>query len=124
MGVFVWHAKQTVAAMDSGLLGSNFDSKAQLTNLGNGVQALSVNPKTRIVQALPIIYHIMQNAKAENFRDIIIGKGQFVGNAGLPVHNSVSPSLLKDADLQTLVPRLGCVFLDYNNHLHIQVKWV
>jgi hypothetical protein len=68
-----WHAKQIVAAMDSGLFGTNFDSKAQLTSLANGGQVLSVNPKTKIVQILPIIYHIMQNAKAENFRDIIIG---------------------------------------------------
>jgi len=185
-GFNTWHANQIVDAMNSGLFGTNFDSKAQLTNLANGVQVKYVNPKTRIVMALPIIYHIMQNAKAESFRDIIIGsfirdpsgssctghcegrcidinykggtfetsgsvrmvanilrylltlpaqykkstgfgmplQGQFFGATGLTKFKSVSPSLLKDAELRTLVPKLGYVFPDNNNHLHIQVKWL
>ena len=180
-----WHARQIVDAMNNGLFGTNFDSKTQLTNIANGVQVKYVNPKTRIVQALPIIYHIMQNAKAENYRDIIIGsfirdpsgssctghcegrcidinykggdfetngsvrmvanilrylltlpsqykksmgfgmplQGQFFGKAGYEKFHSVSPSLLKDSELRTLVPQLGYVFPDNNNHLHIQVKW-
>ena len=179
-----WHATQIVDAMNSGLLGTNFDSKTQLSNLANGVQVKYVNPKTKIVAALPVIYHIMQNAKSENYNDIIIGsfirdpsgssctghcegrcidinykggnfetsgsvrmvlnilryllslssqykkslgfgmplQGQFFGRTGLAKFSSVSPSLLKDADLRTLVPQLGYVFPDNDNHLHIQVK--
>jgi hypothetical protein len=172
-----WHARQIVDAMDSGLFGTNFDSKTQLTNLANGVQVKNVNPKTRIVQVLPIIYHIMQNAKAENFRDIIIGSfirdqsgksctghcegrcidinykgGSFETSGsvtmvknilrylltvpapykkstgfGMPMQGQFFGSdgqTLKDADLRTLVPQLGYVFLDNPNHLHIQVRWV
>src|SRR5688572_5805655 len=183
-GFNTWHASQIVDAMNSGLLGTNFDSKTQLSNLANGLQVKYVNPKTKIVAALPVIYHIMQNAKNENYRDIIIGsfirdpsgssctghcegrcidinykggnfetngsirmvanilryllslssqykksmgfgmplQGQFFGRTGLAKFSSVSPSLLKDADLRTLVPQLGYVFPDNDNHLHIQVK--
>lgn len=181
-----WHASKIVDAMSSGLLGTNFDSKTQLANLANGQQVKNVNPKTSIVASLPIIYHIMQNAKAENFTDIIIGsyirdssngsctghcagrcidinyrggnfetsgsvkmvanilryllslpsqykknlgfgmplQGQFFGRTGLKKFSSVSPSLLKDPDLRILVPQLGIVFPDNDNHLHIQVNWV
>jgi len=181
-----WHATQIVDAMNNGLFGTNFDSKTQLLNIANGVKVKYVDPNTRIVMALPVIYHIMQNAKAENFRDIIIGsfirdpsgssctghcegrcidinykggnfetsgsvrmvlnilrylltlpsqykksmgfgmplQGQFFGKTGLAKFSSVSPSLLKDAELRTLVPQLGYVFPDNDNHLHIQVKWL
>lgn len=181
-----WHASKIVDAMSSGLLGTNFDSKTQLTNLANGQQVKNVNPKTSIIASLPIIYHIMQNAKVENFSDIIIGsyirdasngsctghcagrcidinyrggnfetsgsvkmvanilryllslpsqykknlgfgmplQGQFFGRTGLKKFSSVSPSLLKDPDLRVLVPQLGIVFPDNDNHLHIQVNWV
>jgi hypothetical protein len=180
-----WHATKIVDAMTSGLLGTNFDSKNQLISIANGQQVKSVNPKSKIVAALPVIYHIMQNAKAENFSDIIIGsfirdpsngsctghcagrcidinykggnfettgsvkmvanilryllslpsqykkslgfglplQGEFFGKTNLKKFSSVSPSLLKDADLRVLVPQLGIVFPDNDNHLHIQVNW-
>ena len=48
-GFNTWHAAQIVDAMNSGLLGTNFDSKTQLSNLANGVQVKYVNPKTKIL---------------------------------------------------------------------------
>lgn len=181
-----WHASKIVDAMNDGILSTAFDSKTQLTNLANGRQVKNVNPKTRIVASLPILYHIMENAKSENFRDIIIGsfirdasngsctghcagrcidinykggnfettgsvkmvanilryllslpsqykksmgfgmplQGQFFGPTRLKKFSSVNPSLLKDSDLRVLVPQLGIVFPDNDNHLHIQVNWV
>jgi hypothetical protein len=181
-----WHASKIVEAMSSGLLGTAFDSKGQLISIANGQQVKNVNPKTKIVASLPIIHHIMENARIENFSDIIIGsfirdasngsctghcagrcidinyksgnfetsgavkmvtnilryllslpsqykkslgfglplQGQFFGKTNLKKFSSVSPSLLKDPDLRTLIPQLGIVFPDNDNHLHIQVNWV
>ena len=180
-----WHAAKIVDAMNNGLFGTNFDSKTQLTNIANGQTVLNVNPKSKLVEALPIIYHILENAKSENFRDIIIGsfirgstdgkcighcegrcidinykggnfetsgsvrmvanvlrylltlpsqykkslgfgmplQGQFFGKTGLKKFSSVNASLLRDSELRTLVPQLGYVFPDNDNHLHIQVNW-
>jgi hypothetical protein len=180
-----WHAAKIVDAMSNGLLGTNFDSKTQLTSLAGGQTVLSVNPKTKIVEALPVIYHILENAKSENFKDIIIGsfirkptdgkcighcegrcidinykvgnfettgsvrmvanilrylltlpsqykksigfgmplQGQFFGRTALKKFSSVNASLLRDPELRTLVPQLGNVFPDNDNHLHIQVNW-
>jgi hypothetical protein len=181
-----WHASKITEAMDNGILGTLFDSKGQLANIVKGQTVKNVNPQTQIVASLPIIYHILQNAKAENFKDIIIGsfirdasggkctghcagrcidinykggnfetagsvkmvanilryllslpsqykknlgfglplQGQFFGRTGLKKFSSVSPSLLINPDLRVLVPQLGIVFPDNDNHLHIQVNWV
>jgi hypothetical protein len=51
-------------------------------------------------------------------------QGQFFGRTGLKKFSAVSPSLLKDPELRVLIPQLGIVFPDNDNHLHIQVNWV
>ena len=58
-----WHAEQIVDAMNSGILGTYFDSKTQLSNLANGVQVKHVNPKTRIVAALPLFITLCKMLK-------------------------------------------------------------
>lgn len=181
-----WHAAQIADAIDKNSLGTAFDSLTQLRNLANGQRVKSIDPKTQVVAILPIIYHIMQNAKNENFTDIIIGsflrdptngsctghcagrsidincktsnnfensaahkmvanilrylltlpieykkklgfgmpfQGQFFPKSNLKKFSSVSPSLLISPELRVLVPQLGFVFPDNDNHLHIQVGW-
>lgn len=182
-----WHAAQIADAIGHGLFGTAFDSVTQLRNLANGQQVKNMNPKTQVVAILPIIYHIMQNASGEDFRDIIIGsflrdatngsctghcagrsidincktsnsfessaahkmvvnilrylltlpmqyrkrlgfgmpfQGQFFPKSSLKKFSSVSPSLLISPELRILVPQLGFVFPDNDNHLHIQVDWL
>jgi hypothetical protein len=49
-------------------------------------------------------------------------QGDFFGRKNLKKFSSVSSSLLIDSGLRQLVPQLGYVFPDNDNHLHIQVS--
>lgn len=181
-----WHAQKIIDNMNSGIIGQYFDSKSQLEKIARGETVLYVDPKSRIIQALPIIYHISEQAKLNNYRDIFIGsfirgkstdgsctghcegrcidinykggsfessgsakmvinilrylislsalykksmgfgmplQGEFFGNKNLAKFKSQPASMLINNDLKQLVPQLGYVFPDNNNHLHIQVKW-
>ncbi len=50
-------------------------------------------------------------------------QGDFFGNQSITKFKSVPASYLLNAELRTLVPQLGIVFPDNDNHLHIQVNW-
>lgn len=151
-----------------------------------GEQVINVNPNSEIVQILPILYHICEQARVNNYFDIIIGsfireasggkctghckgrcidinfkggsfatigsvqmvinlltyltslssqfrkafgfglpmQGEFFGNKNLVKFKSTSPSNLINSQLRVLIPSLGIVFPDNDNHLHIQVKWM
>lgn len=185
-----WHATKILDSINAGYVSVNtrvtYNPKTQLEQLALGNRVLNVNPATAIVQILPIIYHICEQAKLNNYRDIVIGsfiraasgssctghcagrcidinftggsftnsgavqmvinilnylltipaqyrksfgfglplQGSFFGGKSLPKFKSTSPSNLNDPTLRTLVPQLGIVFPDNDNHLHIQVKWI
>ncbi len=68
-----WHAKRIVDTMNAGIIGTNFNSKDQLEKIVRGEQVLNVNPQTKIIQILPIMYHIAEQARLENYREIIFG---------------------------------------------------
>ena len=51
-------------------------------------------------------------------------QGSFFTNKRLPKFRKASPGDLADNQLKLLVPTLGIVFPDNDNHLHIQVKWI
>jgi hypothetical protein len=60
--------------MGHGVISSNkFDSKLQLEKLSRGEKVLQVDPQIKLVKALPVIYHIAQQAKSHNYYDIVIG---------------------------------------------------
>lgn len=181
-----WYAQKILDTMTNGILGHNFKSKDQLEKIAGGEQVLFINPRTRLIKILPVIYHIGKLAQSENYKEIIIGsfirgansegkctghcagrcidinyrngsfetagsvqmvknilsylislparykksfgfgmplQGSFFGDKSLPKFKSASASNLVNADLQQLVPQLGIVFPDNNNHLHIQVNW-
>lgn len=181
-----WHAAKILEAMNAGIVGSNFDAKGQLEKIANGATVLNVNPQTKIIQVLPVMYHITTQARINNYKDIIIGsfirppdssgkctghcegrcidinyrggsfetagavqmvntilgyllslpsaykknlgfglplQDGFFGHSSLPKFSSVPSSYLHNADMKKLLPQLGYVFPDNDNHLHIQVKW-
>ena len=181
-----WHAREIAGAISAGFFGTAFDSVIQLNDLVNGRQVKNVDPHKQIVAILPIIYHILINARVEGYTQIIIGsflrgatngvctghcagrsidinyrgsrsfetegsakmvanilrylltlpaqyrkklgfgmpmQGQFFPKANFKKYSRVSSSLLINPDLRILVPQLGIVFPDNDNHLHIQVDW-
>jgi hypothetical protein len=181
-----WYAQAILNNMNAGIVGQNFDSKTQLENLARGNRVLNADPNQRIIQILPIIHHITEQARINNFREIVIGsfirpssggkctghcegrcidinhllgsfetpgsvqmvinilnyvtsmpamfkknlgfgmplQGDFFGRKALEKFKSVAVSNINNSDLRNLVPKLGYVFPDNNNHLHIQVKWL
>ncbi len=181
-----WHAQKILNSMNAGLTGSNFNSMDQLKKIVLGQRVLNIDPQRTIIQVLPLIYHITEQARLNNNTDIIIGsfirppksdgsctghcagrcidinykgggfqtigsvtmvtnilnyllslpaqykknlgfgmpmQGGFYGNKNLTKGSKTSASLLIDAGLRSLVPQLGMVFPDNDNHLHIQVRW-
>jgi hypothetical protein len=178
-----WHAQEILNCMNAGIIGQNFNAKSQLQKIVNGQRVFRIDPTKVIIESLPIMHHVAEKARAENYTDIIFGSfirdasggsctghcagrcidinykgGSFAGSGsvqmvikillGLPAHyrkqlgfgmplqgnffgskklakfSSVSPSNLINADLQRLVPQLGIVFPDNDNHLHVQVRWM
>jgi hypothetical protein len=51
-------------------------------------------------------------------------QGDFFGHKDLNKYHSLPVSNLNNDQLRQLIPPLGYVFPDNDNHLHIQVKWV
>lgn len=51
-------------------------------------------------------------------------QGEFFGKTTLNKFSSVPATHLINNELKQLVPKLGYVFPDNDNHLHIQVKWI
>ncbi|HTE25246.1 DUF2272 domain-containing protein [Flavitalea sp.] len=72
-----WHAQRILDSVSAGVVGVTTglttDTKAQLQSLAQGKQVLNVNPSTQIVQSLPVIYHICEQARQQQYRDIMIG---------------------------------------------------
>ena len=68
-----WYAQKILDSMNAGITGSYFHAKDQLESIAKGKSVLNVDPNKRIIQILPVIYHIVENAKSENYKDIIIG---------------------------------------------------
>jgi hypothetical protein len=181
-----WHAQKILDNMNAGIVGQRFDSKTQFEKIVRGETVIEVNPTVKLIQMLPLIYHITEQAKAENYDQILIGsfirqrdgascsghcsgiccdfnirtgdfeseesvqmvikilrylttlptpykkrigfgmpyQGSFFGHhSSLPKFKGNHPEALGNAELQQLVPQLGIVFPDNNNHLHIQVGW-
>ena len=181
-----WHAQKIIDNMNAGILGSNFHSKDQLQSIVNGEKVISLDPQSKIVQILPVMYHISEQAKANNDNEIAFGsfirqpdsytsctghcagncidinhirsnfeshdstlmvlrilnylttlpsvykhnlgfgmplQGEFYGHSSYRKFHSVPASKLINPQLQQIVPTLGIVFPDNDNHLHIQVFW-
>ena len=186
-----WHAQKILTSISNGIVtvntGVTYNPKTQLEQLERGERVINVNPRTSIVQVLPIINHICEQARLNNYREIIIGsfirqpdsngkcsghcegrcidinfkagsfstagsvdmvvniltylnslapefknefgfglplQGNFFGAKNLPKFRSVDESNLIDPQLRQLIPPLGFVFPDNDNHLHIQVRWM
>ncbi len=68
-----WHAQKILDNMNAGIIHQNFDSQSQLQLIAEGREVLFVNPNNKIIQILPIIFHISEQAKLNNYMDIIIG---------------------------------------------------
>ncbi|WP_373523005.1 hypothetical protein [Aquiflexum sp.] len=51
-------------------------------------------------------------------------QGGFFKNRALPKFKSAPVSYLQDPRLREMIPHLGGVFPDNDNHLHIQVDWL
>ena len=68
-----WHAQKILDRMNGGIIGQNFSSKSQLESIVKGSQVLNVNPNSKIIQSLPIMYHIAEQAAMENYREILFG---------------------------------------------------
>ncbi|GEM_PF-1494445 len=68
-----WHAQRVVDTMNAGIIGTNFNSKEQLEKIIRGEQVLNINPNTKIIQILPVISHIAEASRRENYNQIIIG---------------------------------------------------
>lgn len=61
---------------------------------------------------------------AKNFGFGLPFQGTFFKNVGQPKFKSISANNIIDNQLKLLIPTLGIVFPDNDNHLHIQVKWM
>ncbi|HVO72637.1 MAG TPA: S8 family serine peptidase, partial [Ignavibacteriaceae bacterium] len=68
-----WHAQKILDSMYAGIAGSNFNSQGQLENIVRGELVFNVNPNNIIIQILPFIYRIVEGAKSENYKEIMIG---------------------------------------------------
>jgi peptidoglycan hydrolase-like protein with peptidoglycan-binding domain len=72
-----WHAQRILDSVSAGIVGVTTglttDTKAQLESLAQGKHVLNVNPASQIVQSLPVIYHICEQARQQQYRDIMIG---------------------------------------------------
>jgi phosphatidylserine/phosphatidylglycerophosphate/cardiolipin synthase-like enzyme len=68
-----WHAQKILDNMIAGYVGQAFDSKGQLEKIVRGEQVLNVNPNSKIVQMLPVMYHISEQAKLNDYKEIIFG---------------------------------------------------
>ncbi len=186
-----WHAQKILDTINSGIIGFNprlkFNPKVQLEKIVRGELIINVNPNYNLIQILPIIYTICEQAKKNNYKEILIGsfirepkadgtctghctgrcidinfrggsfntvgsiqmvinilnyllalpsnfkknfgfgmpfQGSFFGNKNLNKFISTNPENLFDPQLRHLIPQLGIVFPDNDNHLHIQVGWL
>lgn len=61
---------------------------------------------------------------AKNFGFGLPFQGSFFKNVGQPKFKATSPNNIIDNQLKLILPTLGIVFPDNDNHLHIQVKWL
>jgi phosphatidylserine/phosphatidylglycerophosphate/cardiolipin synthase-like enzyme len=68
-----WHAQKVLDSMMAGYVGQAFDSKGILEKIAHGEQVLKVNPNTKIIQILPVMSHIAEQARLNNYREIIFG---------------------------------------------------
>ena len=72
-----WHAQKILDSINVGNIGVNahlkFNPQTQLEKIIRGEKVLHVNPKSSIIQSLPIIYHIAEQAKVNNYKEIMIG---------------------------------------------------
>jgi hypothetical protein len=68
-----WHAQKILDTMNNGIVGQNFRSKDQLEKIVRGEKVNSVDPTIQLIKILPVIYHITEQAKSENYKEIIIG---------------------------------------------------
>lgn len=51
-------------------------------------------------------------------------QGSFFTNTKLKKFKSTDPNNLSDNNLKAMIPKLGIVFPDNDNHLHVQVRWM
>ncbi len=49
-------------------------------------------------------------------------QGEFFGRVNIEKFRSVSPDLIKNLELKKIIPQLGFLFPDNDNHLHIQIR--
>ena len=68
-----WHAQKIIDNMTNGYVGQAFDSKGQLETIARGEQVLKVNPDMKIIQILPALYHISEQARLNDYREIMFG---------------------------------------------------
>lgn len=183
-----WHAQKIIDLINAGVLTTNarlkFDPKTQLEQIVLGDRVLDIQPQNKIIRILPLMYHIGEQARINNYKGIMIGsfireasngkctghcagrsidinfsggsfstpgsvqmvirilhylqtlpaqyrknlgfglpmQGDFFGNKQLTKFTKTSPANLVDRQLQQLIPALGIVFPDNDNHLHIQTS--
>ncbi|MDQ6477265.1 hypothetical protein [Dyadobacter sp. LHD-138] len=184
-----FHAQKVLDTLSNGLVTANpsFGAQQQLEKIVRGEKVNNVDPRTSIIQILPVMAHICDSAVAAGYADIVIGSfirppvaekctGHCLGRSidinvtgrtfddsraiemvkniltsltslpdvyrkgrigfGLPLQSdffgrrkiakfkSVSPTLIINQQIKQLIPQLGYVFPDNDNHLHIQVGWI
>lgn len=112
-----WHAEKILENMNAGFVGQSFQSKEQLEKISRGETVNLLNPNNHIIQALPIIHHIAESAKKEDYKEIIIGsfirgadkKGACTGHcAGRCIDLNISSRSFESiAALQMVVRILG-----------------
>lgn len=72
-----WHAQKILDTINAGIVSVNrnltYDPKVQLEQIVLGRKVLSADPQTRILQVLPVLYHICDHARVNNNTDIVIG---------------------------------------------------
>lgn len=185
-----WYGQKILDTINTGIISVNthlkFNPKTQLEKIVRGEQVIHVNPLSGIVEVLPVIHHICEQARMNNYGDIVIGsfirepksdgsctghcagrcidinfkggsfesagsvkmviyilnyltglptqykknfgfglplQGDFFGHKGLVKFKRADIKELVDPQLRQLIPQLGIVFPDNDNHLHIQVRW-
>ncbi|CAN5843525.1 hypothetical protein BH11BAC4_BH11BAC4_07670 [soil metagenome] len=183
-----WYAQKILDGINTGVIGVNkhveHNPQTQLESIVKGQQVINVDPNTQLIKILPVIYYISEQARLNNYTNIIVGsfirnsikgkctghcvgrcidinytggsfakagsvlmvkniltwlinfnvhqqlqygfgmplQGDFFGENSYPKYKGIDPSKLINADIKKLVPQLGIVFPDNDNHLHIQVS--
>jgi hypothetical protein len=72
-----WHAQKILDSINAGIVGANvhlrINPQTQLEKIVRVEQVINVNPNNEIIGILPVIYHICEQARQNNYNDIVIG---------------------------------------------------